>query len=219
MNQTDNLIRRLAAGCVGTASLPSPQRRMLSWFAASIPYVALVVLVMSPRPDLFDKVMDTRFVIEQSGALLTALTAAMAAFCATIPGLPTWRLLLPLAPLALWVGSLGQGCLSALFERGTAALKLMPDLICFPAILMVSLLPAILMITMLRRGAPLMPKITVAYGALAATALGNFGLRLFHPQDASLMVLVWQFGTVVILTAFASLFGRRLLRWRHVAAT
>jgi hypothetical protein len=219
MIPTDKLIQSLATKCTGTESLPSPQVRTLSWFAASVPYVALVVLLMSPRPDLFEKLVNARFVIEQSAALTTALIAAMAAFCAVIPGLPVWRLVLPLVPLAIWVGSLAQGCISALLEKGLAALRLMPDLICFPAIIAVSALPALLMVVMLRRGAPLMPKITVAYGALAATALGNFGLRLFHPQDASLMVLVWQFGTVVILTALASLFGRRLLRWRHVAAT
>lgn len=48
-------------------------------------------------------------------------------------------------------------------------------------------------------------------GTLAAAALANFGLRLFHTADAALMVLVWQFGTVVLFTALAGLWGRRLL--------
>ena len=216
MTGTDNLIRRLAAATEPTPRLPAPQWRMLAWFAASIPYVALVVWAMSPRADLLDKLTEARFVVEQSAALATALFAAMAAFCATVPGLPAWRLLLPLVPLGVWVGSLGQGCVAALTGRG-APVQFVPDLVCFPAIALVGAIPAVLMMTMLRRGAPLAPKITVAYGALAATALGNFGLRLFHPQDASLMVLVWQFGTVVILTVLAGLLGGRLLRWRHAA--
>jgi len=53
-------------------------------------------------------------------------------------------------------------------------------------------------------------------GALAAAGLGNFGLRLFHTQDASLMVLVWQVGTVVVLTTFAGSAGRLLLDWRFL---
>jgi hypothetical protein len=48
------------------------------------------------------------------------------------------------------------------------------------------------------RGAPLSPRITPALGALAAAALGNFGLRVFHPADASLMVLIWHFGGVAL---------------------
>lgn len=218
MSETDRLIQYVASCGHPTIGLRAPEIRMLSWFAVSVPYVAIVVLAASPRADILATLGDARFLVEQTAALATALIAAMAAFCATVPGLSTRRLLMPLVPLGLWVGALVQGCISTILEDGFTALKFVPDPVCFPAILVVSALPAVLMITMLKRGAPLLPKITVAYGALAATALGNFGLRLFHPQDASLMVLVWQFGTVVILTGLAGIFGRRLLRWRHVAS-
>jgi hypothetical protein len=69
---------------------------------------------------------------------------------------------------------------------------------------------------MLRRGAPLTPRATTALGGLAAAGLGDFGLRLFHPQDASLMVLVWQVGTVFTLTAMAAWAGHYLLNWRSM---
>jgi len=72
---------------------------------------------------------------------------------------------------------------------------------------------------MLRRGAPLTPHITSALGGLAAAGLGNFGLRLFHSQDASLMVLVWQVGTVFILTIMLAWAGQYLLNWRSIVAT
>jgi hypothetical protein len=71
------------------------------------------------------------------------------------------------------------------------------------------------MVFMLRRGAPLAPHATGALGGLAAAALGDFGLRFFHPQDASLMVLVWQFGAVVLLSALAGTVRHRILHWRH----
>jgi hypothetical protein len=51
-------------------------------------------------------------------------------------------------------------------------------------------------------------------GGLAAAGIGNFGLRFFHPQDASIMVLVWQMGTVFILTVLAGWAGRLLLDWK-----
>jgi hypothetical protein len=41
-------------------------------------------------------------------------------------------------------------------------------------------------------------------------------IRLFHPQDASLMVLVWQVGTVFVLTTVAGSTGRLLLDWRFL---
>src|SRR6516162_7918992 len=69
---------------------------------------------------------------------------------------------------------------------------------------------------MLRHGAPLTPHLSTALGGLAAAGLGNFGLRLFHPQDASIMVLVWQMGTVFVLTALAGWAGGLLLDWRSL---
>jgi hypothetical protein len=54
---------------------------------------------------------------------------------------------------------------------------------------------------------------------LAAAGLGDFGLRLFHPQDANVMVLVWQVGTVFILTAIAAWAGHYLLNWRSIIGT
>lgn len=47
--------------------------------------------------------------------------------------------------------------------------------------------------------------------ALSAAALGACALRFYHPQDAAAMVLVWQFGSVVVLTALGGWIARRLL--------
>jgi tetrahydromethanopterin S-methyltransferase subunit C len=74
------------------------------------------------------------------------------------------------------------------------------------------------MVVMLRRGAPLAPRVTIALGALAVAAVGNFGLRLFHLGDASIMVLFWHFGTITLLSAFAACLGPQVLYWNHVMA-
>ncbi|MCK6454698.1 MAG: DUF1109 domain-containing protein [Alphaproteobacteria bacterium] len=211
---TDDLIRRLAHSGAQVRPLASPSRRTLFWLAVSLPYVAAIVLLMSPRPGLIEKLSELRFQVEQLAALATAVSAAMASFCAIVPGRPRWPLLIPLLPLAVWLGSLGQGCIETWLAYGAEGLRLRPDLICFPAIAMVGAVPAAAMVVMLRRGAPLYPRATIALGALAAAALGNFGLRLFHTQDASLMVLVWQFGSVALMSALASRAGRRLINWQ-----
>ena len=208
---TNDLVRRLTAGTVQVSRLPSPEVRTARWLAVALPAVAIVVLLMSPRDDLSTKLSESRFLIEQTAAFATAVTAALAAFCMIIPGHSRWIALLPAAPLAVWLGSLGQGCI-----RGWSnGLEFYPDWICFPAIILVGTVPALTMLAMLRRGAPLTPHLTVALGALAAAALGNFGLRLFHAQDASLMVLAWQFGSVALLSVLACCSGGHLLRWRH----
>lgn len=214
--QTDELIQKLAAGARPVRPLPSPWARVALWLSIAIPYVALVVIVISPRADLLTKLTDARYLIEQSAALLTGIAAAIAAFVSTIPGYDRKMLLLPLPPLAVWLGSLGEGCLKAIWQLGLMGLSLQPDWFCLPAIMLVGAMPAVAMMIMLRRGAPLSPYLSAGFGALAAAGLGNFGLRLFHPQDASLMVLAWQFGSVFILTVLGGCGGRVLLNWRSL---
>jgi hypothetical protein len=158
-------------------------------------------------------------VIEQLAALATGITAATAAFATVIPGYDRKFLFFPVLPLAIWLGSLGDGCVEDWIHLGSDGLSLQPDWFCFPAIVLVGAVPAIAMAVMLRRGAPLTPHITAALGGLAAAGLGNFGLRLFHSQDASLMVLVWQLGTVFILAAMAAWAGQYLLNWRSIVVT
>ena len=216
---TDRLIQTLAETAQPVRPLPRPWIRSAIWLAIAIPYIALVVYVMSPRVDLIAKVTEARFLMEQFAALATGIAAAVAAFATTIPGYSRKVLLLPVLPLAAWLGFLGQGCVSAWMQFSPNGLSLQPDWFCFPAIVLVGAIPAVAMVVMLGRGAPLMPCTTVTLGGLAAAGLGNFGLRLFHPQDASLMVLVWQFGSVFILAALAGVTGRYVLNWRSVIGT
>src|SRR5262245_1929413 len=213
---TDALIRRLAETGVPVRRLPAPWIRTMAWLAIGVPYLALVVIAASPRSDLLQKLSEWRFVIEQAAALATGIAAAVAAFATVVPGFSRKLLLLPLLTLAVWLATLGQGCIQSWIRLGPDGLSLQPDWFCFLAIVLVGAVPAITIAAMVRRGAPLTPHLTAALGGLAAAGIGNFGLRFFHPQDASLMVLVWQFGTVVLLSAIAGSTGRYVLSWRAV---
>jgi len=218
MMKTEDLIRTLAADARSPfGRLRPPTIRVGLWLCVSVPWIAIIVAFMGLRPDLAIKMGEPRWLLEQGAALLTAVTAAMAAFCAGVPGRPRWERAVPLAPVALWIGLLGAGCLRDWSLAGPQGLALRVDWACVPGIVSVGFLPGIAMAIMLRRGAPLAPVLSVGLGGLAAAALADFGLRLFHVQDASLMVLVWQVGTVAALTAISAAFGRRLVRWRHLA--
>jgi hypothetical protein len=211
---TDTLIQRLAQDTTAVRPLPRPWLRTGLWLALAIPYVVLVVLAVTPREDLATKVADSRYVIEQLAAVTTGIAAAAAAFASVIPGVNRKFLFVPLVPMAVWLGSLGEGCVETWLRSVTGGFFFETDWICFPSIVLVGAVPAIAMAVMLRRGAPLTPHVTAALGGLAAAGLGNFGLRFFHPQDASLMVLVWQVGSVIVLSVLAGWAGRYVLSWR-----
>ena len=210
---TNNLIEQLANNGAPIRRLAVPWARTMLWFAVAVPYVTVIVAMMALRNDLAAKLVDPRFLIEQTAALLTAVTAAAAAFTSVIPGYDRRLMLLPTIPLGVWLSSLGQGCIQTWLQSGTA-LTITSDFACIPAIALVGTIPAIAMALMLKKGAPMRPHLSAALGGLAAAGLGNFGLRLFHQQDASMMVLIWQMGTVFMLTAIAAWTGRLFLDWR-----
>ena len=211
---TDELIRRLARSAAPVQPLQGPWLRAARWLALSLPCIAIVVVAASPRRDLVSKLADWHFFTEELAAVTTGLCAAAAAFATVIPGYDRRFLLLPVLPLTLWLGSLGQGCAQDWMQLGWMGVSFQPSWVCLPSIAVVGAVPAIVMVRMLRRGAPLTPRLTMALGGLAAAGLGNFGLRLFHVVDASLMVLVWQFGAVCVLSAVSGVAGGYLLSWK-----
>lgn len=214
---TEGLIRRLAENIKPVRPLRRPWVRTAAWLLLSFPYIAIVVLVMTPRHDLLLKISDPRYVIEQLAALAAGIAAAASAFATIVPGYDRRFLILPLLPLAVWLGTLGHGCIQDWIQFGSDGLPVQPEWwLCFPAIALISAVPAIAMAVMLRRGAPLTPHLTAALGGLAAAGLGSFGLRLVHPEDASVTVLVWQVGSVLALSALAGAVGRYLLNWRSI---
>jgi len=211
--QPEELVKILAAGAKPVRRLSSPMVRLLIWLGVSVAYAALVVWLMGVRPDLPSKLADTRFAVELAATFMTSVLAAAAAFCAGCPGRPIWERFAPLPALGLWFWSLGEGCWRTFAASGAEGLSFRLDLLCLPSIMLVSVVPGALMLKMIRQGAPIAPVATTALAALAAGALGATALRLFHAQDASVMVLVWQFGSVALLAGLGALTGRQLLRW------
>lgn len=214
---TNQLIEQLAENGDPVQRLATPWTRTAVWLLIAAPYVVMIVFMMALRNDLTVKFSESRFLLEQVAALCTAITAAVAAFTSIVPGYDRRLMLMPLIPLGVWLASLGQGCVQTWMQGGTG-LSLASDWACIPTIALVGIVPAVAMALMLRKGAPLTPHVSAALGGLAAAGLGDFGLRLFHYQDASMMVLVWQMGTVIFLTMMAASTGRIFLDWRPLLA-
>jgi hypothetical protein len=216
--KTDDLIEQLTQDARPVRRVHGPWIRTGLWLLVSLPYVAVIVFWYWPAGAAFNGPIDTRFLVAEFAALLTAATAAAAAFASVVPGYDRRVLLLPVLPLAFWLGSVGFGCLSDWLRFGPEGLALRPDWDCLPPGILLGIVPVGAILVMLRRGAPLSPRITVALAALAAAALGNAGLSLFHARDASIMILVWHLGTAAVLAGVAGLVGRRVLSWRRTVA-
>lgn len=207
--RTERLIAELADDLSPVRRLARPGVRLAAWFAVSVPAAALVALAFGLRPDLAVRLADPGFLVAEGAALLTALAAAYAALCAGLPDQPGWKLWLPLAPLALWLAVPGQQCVAITIRLGPEGLRLTSDMMCLPAIAIGGLVPTVAIVAMLRHaGSRLRATHACLCGSLAAAALGAAALRLYHAEDAASMILVWQLGSVALLSLAAGAVGR-----------
>jgi hypothetical protein len=211
---TSTLIKRLGGDATPVSPLKSPWRRAAVWIGLSLLSIGALILFWPFTEPFSLQLGDTRFLVEQAAALATGITAAAAAFATTVPGYNRRMLALPLVPLAVWVGDIGQGCVRDLMTHGPAGWLVMAHWPCLTATVLVGLVPIAVMAVMLRRGAPLTPRLTTALGGLAAAGMANFGVRFVHGLDASPIVLVWHVGALVVFSMVAAAAGRSILKWK-----
>jgi hypothetical protein len=214
--ETEQIIEQLTQLLRPARPLPRPYVRAAAWLAISLGYIAVVFVLMPRDRNLLSQNAHSSFAIEQVAALITGFAAAMAALITIIPGRDRRWAILPVLPLSLWLCSLAPSCLREFSQIGLQALFMRHNLWCVPSILLFGTVPAIAMLLMLRRGAPLTPHITAALGGLAAAGVGNVGVRLVHPEDVSVMLVLWHVGGVMLLSAIASCAGRSLFNWRSI---
>ncbi len=208
-DRTEKLIGALSEGVVPVASLPAPTARAGRWLTFAIALVGGLVWFYGPREDLAARFSETSFYIPWVSSVLVAITAAVAAFHLAVPGSPRWIVALPGAPLAVWLGMLGTGCVLELADQGTAVLGVSYG--CFEFIVLTSVPLGAALVWMLRKAAPLLPAGTLAMGSLAAAAAGSAGLEIFHHLQTSTMVLIWHLGTVALVALIGLAFGGRAL--------
>ena len=213
---TDTLIRELAERSQPVRSLAPPWVRAAAWLAIAVPSALLVVIMMPGRGDWVSRLLMPRVIGEEVFALATGILAAIAAFASTVPGYNRNVLFLPLVPLVLWLGGLGQSSVRAWFQLTSQGFSMRSEWVCLAATIMAGAGPAIAMAVMLRRGAPLTPRLSVLLGGLAVAGLGNLGVCVTHHAYSNVLVLVWHVGIVVVLTGLVGSTGRYLLSWRAI---
>ena len=206
----DDLIRGLAADVTPVRPLASPWVRAAAWLGASALFL-LLLYVLWPHPARAP--IDRRFAIEQLAALATAITAGLAAFSVIVPGRSRTIALLPIAPLAVWLWTVGHACVHE-WSAGQPLAPILPHWGCLAATIVTGAAPAMLLVLMLRRGAPLMPRLTTLLGALAVAGLANVCIRFVHAFDSSVVVLTWHVGAVLALAAVLACTGRSAFNWR-----
>ena len=210
MTTTLDLIELLATQAMPVRRLRPPLRRALCWLALATAFAALLSFYHGLRPDLSSRLQEPSFVVQLGASLLTAASAAIAAVQISLPDRSRAWLLLPFASLALWISASGYGCLANWISLASGGPMLQESLRCLGTIALISVPLSLSLIIMLHHAGRLSPTATASVGALAVAAVAASVLSLLHEIDATLVVLILNFGTVAVFIAAGGMTGRSL---------
>lgn len=209
--RTDDVIDALVDGLTPRPPLRHPLVRTSLWLACGSAFVLAIAASVGFRDDLIAHLADPRGAVEWLATLATAIASAAAAFHLALPDRDARWALLPLGPVAVWLTTLGTGCVGDWLARGAAGIAVGASPHCLKFIALTSIPLAAVLAVMVRHAASARPTATAANAALASAALSAAGLTLFHDLDSSIMVLVWHGAPTALVTMVGLLFGRPLL--------
>ena len=213
VTNTPDLIETLVECATPVRRLRPPLMRAGLWLAFAALILVLVAIAHGLRSDLAIQMQRPLFLVGMMAALATGILAAIASFQISLPDSSRWWLLLPVPPLALWVSTIGYGCLTDWVSIGPDGVHMDEALRCLATLLMTSVPLSIAILLMLRYAALLRPTEVCVTGGLAVAAMTAFALSLLHDLDATIMILVWNLGVAALIAGLASLFGRSMLTW------
>jgi len=137
-------------------------------------------------------------------------SGAIATFFVSLPDRSRRWLLLPVPPLAVWLSMIGYQCFAGWVPVPPGAITVEAASSCLATLVLTSLPLSLLMLAMLRYTAALRPTSVILMGSLAVSAITATALSMFHPLDATAMVLGWNLGTAVLFLAGAAIFSRKV---------
>jgi hypothetical protein len=210
---TPGLIESLVAGAQPVRRLRPPVARAALWLLFAAGIVGLLAVSHGIRPDLGVRLVQASFVTGIAASALTGILAAVATFVVSLPDRSRLWLLLPAPALAVWVSTIGYGCLTGWVKVGADGIRLGEAIDCFATLALISAPLSLAILVMLRYTALLEPTRVAVMGGLAVSAIAATALSLFHSLDATIMVLMWNFGIAALLVGLATVFGKKMFSW------
>lgn len=207
----ESLIAELTAGLRPVRRMAAPGWQALGWVGFAGLVILVAVLWHGLRHDLAQRMLLPHEVAQWVAAVLTGVAAAFAAALLARPDRSDGWVLLPLPFAAMWMGSLGWGCLVDLWRIGDAALQ--PDFSwsCLRFTVGVGLPLTAALLLLLRHAGLVRPGPVLGLAGLAAAALCSAGLSLFHHLDAAAEVLVSHGVAIGAVALIGRVGGRGLL--------
>jgi hypothetical protein len=206
---TEDLIDDLARNLAPAPRLPSPRKRAARWLLGAAVYAAALAWLAALHVGSDGIVGDRRFWLSQAIAIFAAALAALAAFASVVPGASRRTWAAAGIALAAWIAAQ----IGASYEAAAAVDEW--SCIALVGIGGAPLLAALA--ALLRRGAPLNPRLTAALGGLSVGMLVNVAACLSRPHPSAAVTLLWHGAAVAGLALVCVAGAHGVLRWRTSA--
>jgi hypothetical protein len=206
--RTEDLILDLAASPVPQVI---PAGATVTGLLAFLGLVIGVFLwVFDLRPDLFTALATLPVLAKSLLPLALFVMAFRLALVSLRPGasFAIWPLALPFAAGLVLVGQ-------RVSDGGTLLTEMMGQtaIACVSAISLLSVVPLLAGLILMRQGAPTRPILTGSLTGLAIGAATASGYALHCSEDSPLFFMVWYSLGIVVAASCGAAIGYRLLRW------
>ncbi len=208
---TTELIETLANTARPVSVIRPPLFRTGCWLLIAVAIVILLAVQHGLRSDIAHQVRNPSFVFGAAASFLTGALAALSCLMASLPDRSRSWLLLPLPPLAVWMATLGYGCLTGWVSYDAGTLQFGSAFRCFATVLLVSLPLSASIFAMLRHVAHLRPAMVTLAAGLAVAGITSTAMSLLYRLDATIMNLIWNLGTTALIVVIEATVGRRVL--------
>jgi hypothetical protein len=208
----DALIDALGAELTPVRRLLPPWRRALGWLLVVSAIAAVLFMRYGCSTMLHRWGALPDLGVGAGGGVITAITAALAAFVLAVPGRSLKWAWLPVPSALVWIGASGLGCLR-LHLPGTPVVDVHAANDCLIFITSYSVPLSALMIWLIRRACPLRPVVTAVLIGLASAAASASLLEICHSFDATASDLfLHALAIAIVIGANAAMGGRLLSR-------
>lgn len=215
MSDIKQLIQQLSAEAAPVKMLRPQRYALMLLIALALYAICAQCWLEGFRPDIAVQLRRPLFVWELVLLLAMVCSASVASVFAMLPDAAQYKRLLQLPYLCVG-GMLVLVVLQLLLPPDTR--MVMSDMVshtheCTQYIALSSLLPALLIFGLLRKGASVMPRQAGFLAVIAAVAVGALTLRLAEANDDVGHLLVWHYIPSLFFASLGALLGRFVLRW------
>lgn len=209
-------IARLARHGTPVTPLAPPLVRLARWLLVALVASLAIVGLLGVRADVVARLADEWFLARAGLAFVVVTVAALSALRLGVPGAGRPRA----TGLAVAAGLVGWGLVSVSMLMTTGApiralRDVQPHVFCALRTLAIGVVPAALLVMMLRRASPLQPRQAGSFAVLAGVALGVMGTQFVCPDDSAAHHLVWHAAPVLMFAAMGLALPRSLLTRQH----